>query len=103
MSNTMYIEAIEMRPIGDKFAEPSYGLIAYDAYGSMNDLTYDSADSFFARYPTRLSVVEEIFGRDAFDGSGTIEGNVIKLNCVTCILWEGFPEDDSITSIEKEQ
>lgn len=100
MSNYLSIEVIESRVAGS--TEPlEYSLIASDSYGSVVDKGYASIDTLLEAYPSRLSVLEWLTTRPEFDGAFQLEGSKVILDCTTGIDFAGYPEDDSIASIEK--
>lgn len=50
-----------------------YGIIAYDGYGTAQDIGYDSLEQLYEAYPTRESLIDWLYTQEAFDGSQYID------------------------------
>ena len=99
MSNHLYIEVVEIRPLSKLNAQGEVALIASDSYGTVVDSGYDDLQALVAQYPTRLAVLEYLNGRTEFDGAFSIEGNQVRLDSCTGIRFTDFPEDASYTVV----
>jgi len=98
MSNNLYIELIESRTAGtnDPF---TFSLMASDTYGTFVDTGYASIEALLEAYPNRLDVLYTLEGKPEFEEAYEIVGGKVIMNSVSNIIFEGFPEDDSIEMI----
>lgn len=101
MSNLLSIEIIESRTAGtnDPF---EFSVIASDSYGSAYDKGYESMEALMEAHPTRLDLLEWVAKKPEFAGAFTCKGTEVILDATSGIDFAGFPEDDSITEIKRE-
>lgn len=101
MSNCLSIEVVESRVAGSK--DPfEFSIIASDSYGSAMDKGYASMETLLEAYPSRLEVLEWLVTKPEFAGAFSLEGSKVVLDAVSYIDFAGYPEDDSIASMERE-
>jgi len=103
MANTLYVERVEMRPIGSNEGM-TYGVQASDSYAKWSDMGFISLDELNRQYPNRMAVMKAIKESNEFYGSLTIDSDKkVTLKSMSNIRFDGFPdEDDSIADICKE-
>jgi hypothetical protein len=101
MSNPLNIEIIESRTAGSN--EPfEYSVLASDNDGSCFDKGFGSLAELMAKYPTRMSLLEWICGRNEFCGAiSYCSGTEVILDTTSSVNFYGYPEDNSITEIKK--
>ncbi len=104
MSNQLEIEVIQYNVVGS--LQTYYGVIAKDNYASAYDLGYAHLSDFHQQYPTRLSILEWIHGKDAFEGSFFLHKNAhgtkVEFDAVSSIYFAGFDDDGSVEGLEND-
>jgi hypothetical protein len=99
MSNTLIIEAVEVKYIGSDKIE--YGVIATDTHASVIDIGYESEEELYKVWPSRLEAARKVFKNEAFLGVGHVnESNQIVLHSCSVVIFEGFPEQQ-LTHVPK--
>lgn len=102
MSNLLSIEVVESRTAGSN--EPfEFSVVASDNYGKAIDNGYSSMEELLESHPTRLDLLEWVETQSEFSGSFAVKGSKVILESVSMIDFAGYPEDDSITEIKREE
>lgn len=101
MSNLLSIEIIESRTAGsnDPF---EFSVIVSDSYGAVYDKGYPSMSALMEAHPTRMELLEWVAQKNEFADAIICTGTEVVLSAVSAIDFAGYPEDDSITAIKRE-
>lgn len=102
MSNLLSIEIIESRTAGtnDPF---EFCVFAADSYGTAINKGFPSMDALLEEYPTRMDLLQWVERQTEFAGAFACKGTEVLLDATSGIDFAGFPEDDSITAIKREE